>query len=153
MTFLISGEKYFRVKLLESKSLSKIFSVFFICRVFLWVSWNFKSNRICGYWDNRTWVFERCAALTSLGLEMSIHSIPKNDRQLRACLICSMVKQLDQFDRDGCDNCERFLKYRGNRLLIFSISIEPTILRRRGWWEGRKMVKLCNLHMRIKGFL
>ena len=46
---------------------------------------------------------------------MSIHSIPKNDRQLRACLICSLVKQIDQFDRDGCDNCERFLKLRGNR--------------------------------------
>ena len=46
---------------------------------------------------------------------MSLHSIPKNDRNLRACLICSMVKTLDQFDRDGCDNCERFLKYRGNR--------------------------------------
>ena len=46
---------------------------------------------------------------------MSLGSIPKQDRQLRACLICAMVKSLDQFDRDGCDNCERFLKYRGNR--------------------------------------
>jgi len=49
---------------------------------------------------------------------MSLNSIPKTDRQLRACLICSMVKSLDQFDRDGCDNCERFLKYRGNRDLV-----------------------------------
>ena len=30
-----------------------------------------------------------------------------------------MVKTLDQFDRDGCDNCERFLKYRGNRFVTF----------------------------------
>merc|ERR1712174_91153 len=42
----------------------------------------------------------------------------KNYRNLRACLICSMVKTLDQFDRDGCDNCERFLKYRGNRDMV-----------------------------------
>ena len=46
---------------------------------------------------------------------MSLSSIPKNDRNLRACLICSMVKSLDLFDRDGCDNCERFLKIKGNR--------------------------------------
>ena len=53
---------------------------------------------------------------------MSLHSIPKNDRNLRACLICSMVKTLDQFDRDGCDNCERFLKYRGNRFVRVILS-------------------------------
>ena len=40
---------------------------------------------------------------------MSFESIPKELRHLRACLLCSMVKTLEQFQRDGCDNCERFL--------------------------------------------
>ena len=45
---------------------------------------------------------------------MSLDSIPKELRQLRACLLCSMVKTVDQFEHDGCDNCERFLRLKGD---------------------------------------
>ena len=36
-------------------------------------------------------------------------------RQLRACLVCSLVKTPDQFETDGCDNCENFLHLKRNR--------------------------------------
>uniref|UniRef100_A0A915C3X2 Spt4/RpoE2 zinc finger domain-containing protein n=1 Tax=Parascaris univalens TaxID=6257 RepID=A0A915C3X2_PARUN len=44
----------------------------------------------------------------------SIESIPRDLRNLRACLLCSMIKTLDQFEQDGCDNCERFLGMKGD---------------------------------------
>ncbi|RHZ75604.1 hypothetical protein Glove_212g48 [Diversispora epigaea] len=40
----------------------------------------------------------------------SIASVPQTARQLRACLVCSLVKHSDQFRREGCDNCESFLQ-------------------------------------------
>jgi len=46
---------------------------------------------------------------------MSFDSIPKELRHLRACLLCSMVKTLEQFERDGCDNCERYIRLKGDR--------------------------------------
>uniref|UniRef100_A0A0N5AHF7 Transcription elongation factor SPT4 n=1 Tax=Syphacia muris TaxID=451379 RepID=A0A0N5AHF7_9BILA len=45
---------------------------------------------------------------------MSIESVPRDLRNLRACLLCSMVKSLDQFVLDGCDNCERYLNMKGD---------------------------------------
>ena len=30
----------------------------------------------------------------------------KERRKLRACLLCSLIKTADQFQKDGCDNCE-----------------------------------------------
>merc|ERR1712037_494435 len=41
--------------------------------------------------------------------------IPKELRQLRACLSCSLVKTLEQFEADGCNNCEAFLNLKHNR--------------------------------------
>lgn len=68
---------------------------------------------------------------------MSMDSVPKDLRGLRACKLCSMVKvstnlpifdlftgnmtchqSQDQFYYNGCDNCERFLKMKGNRETI-----------------------------------
>ena len=46
--------------------------------------------------------------------QMSIESVPRDLRNLRACLVCSMVKTLDQFIQDGCDNCERYLNMKGD---------------------------------------
>ena len=40
---------------------------------------------------------------------MSVETVPKNLKQLRACLVCSLVKTFDQFEADGCDNCESVL--------------------------------------------
>ncbi|GFY46155.1 transcription elongation factor SPT4 [Trichonephila inaurata madagascariensis] len=49
---------------------------------------------------------------------MSLESIPKDLRNLRACLLCSMIKSFDQFEYDGCDNCEEYLNMKGNRELV-----------------------------------
>ena len=46
---------------------------------------------------------------------MSSETIPKDLRQLRACLSCSLIKTFDQFETDGCDNCESFLGLKHNR--------------------------------------
>ncbi|CAH0547919.1 unnamed protein product [Brassicogethes aeneus] len=45
---------------------------------------------------------------------MSYSSIPKDLRGLRACLSCSLIKSFDQFENDGCENCEDFLRMRNN---------------------------------------
>ena len=45
----------------------------------------------------------------------TVDSVPKDLRQLRACLVCSLIKSFDQFERDGCDNCESVLTLRRNR--------------------------------------
>ena len=46
---------------------------------------------------------------------MSVETVPKDLRQLRACLVCSLVKTFDQFESDGCDNCESYLHLKRNR--------------------------------------
>lgn len=40
---------------------------------------------------------------------MAIETLPRDLRGLRACLVCSLIKTIDQFENDGCDNCDRFL--------------------------------------------
>ncbi|OQV23581.1 putative Transcription elongation factor SPT4 [Hypsibius exemplaris] len=42
-------------------------------------------------------------------------AIPNDLRNLRACLLCSLVKSYDQFLEDGCDNCDEVLPMRGQR--------------------------------------
>ncbi|GBP47566.1 Transcription elongation factor SPT4 [Eumeta japonica] len=46
---------------------------------------------------------------------MSLDTVPKDLRGLRACLVCSLVKTFDQFEYDGCDNCEEFLRMKNNK--------------------------------------
>lgn len=62
-------------------------------------------------------------------------SIPSTLRDLRACKICSLIKviwnnknvifkknclqTLDQFDNEGCENCEDILHLKGNRDRVF----------------------------------
>ncbi|KAL3073279.1 hypothetical protein niasHS_014119 [Heterodera schachtii] len=45
---------------------------------------------------------------------MTVETVPADLRNLRACLVCSLVKSEDQFMADGCDNCERFLNIKGD---------------------------------------
>ncbi|XP_022668008.1 transcription elongation factor SPT4-A-like [Varroa jacobsoni] len=45
----------------------------------------------------------------------SMDNIPKDLRHLRACMLCSLVKSVDQFEDTGCENCDRYLRMRGNR--------------------------------------
>ena len=49
---------------------------------------------------------------------MSLDGVPKDLRGLRACKVCSLIKSMDQFLRDGCDNCEPYLKLKRNREAI-----------------------------------
>jgi len=51
----------------------------------------------------------------------SLEVVPGPDlRNLRACLLCSLIKTFDQFERDGCDNCDRFLQLKGNRESVYN---------------------------------
>lgn len=50
---------------------------------------------------------------------MSLETVPKDQRNLRACLLCSLVKTLEQFEYDGCDNCEEYLRLKNNRERVY----------------------------------
>jgi len=50
---------------------------------------------------------------------MSLQTVPKDLRNLRACLLCSLVKTIEQFEFDGCDNCEEYLHMKGNRDVVY----------------------------------
>ncbi|KAK6625147.1 Transcription elongation factor SPT4 [Polyplax serrata] len=50
---------------------------------------------------------------------MSVDIVPKDLKNLRACLVCSLIKTLDQFEYDGCDNCDEFLRMKNNRENIY----------------------------------
>ncbi|KAI1715400.1 spt4/RpoE2 zinc finger domain-containing protein [Ditylenchus destructor] len=45
---------------------------------------------------------------------MSIETLPRDLRGLRACLVCGLIKSADQFELDGCENCERFLNLKND---------------------------------------
>ncbi|KRY42759.1 60S ribosomal protein L7a [Trichinella spiralis] len=50
---------------------------------------------------------------------MTSDNIPKDFRNLRACLVCSMIKSIDQFESQGCDNCEQFLSMKHDRDKVY----------------------------------
>lgn len=52
-------------------------------------------------------------------MENPVERIPRDLRNLRACLLCSLVKSFDQFELDGCDNCEWLLGMKSNRDVVF----------------------------------
>lgn len=47
-------------------------------------------------------------------------SIPRDFHNLRACLLCHLIKHADQFEKTGCDNCEEYLRLRHHRDLVAS---------------------------------
>ncbi|XP_070284553.1 transcription elongation factor SPT4-A-like [Myotis yumanensis] len=51
---------------------------------------------------------------------MSLKTVPKDTWHLRACLLCSLVKTIDQFEYDGCDNCDAHLQMKGNREVVYN---------------------------------
>jgi len=53
-------------------------------------------------------------------MEAYLETVPKSLRGLRACLVCSIIKTADQFDTDGCDNCEEYLHLRHNREKVYA---------------------------------
>ncbi|KAK3576682.1 hypothetical protein CHS0354_024291 [Potamilus streckersoni] len=50
---------------------------------------------------------------------MSLETVPKDLRNLRACLLCSLVKTFEQFELDGCDNCEEYLHMKNNSDTVY----------------------------------
>ncbi|CAO0797351.1 unnamed protein product [Mucor circinelloides] len=40
--------------------------------------------------------------------------LPIDKKQLRACLLCSLIKNASQFRSNGCENCEEILQMRGS---------------------------------------
>ncbi|CAN7987082.1 unnamed protein product [Ixodes hexagonus] len=52
-------------------------------------------------------------------MSASLESIPKDLRNLRACLLCSMIKTFEQFEFDGCDNCDEYLHMKNNRDMVY----------------------------------
>ncbi|XP_015357259.1 transcription elongation factor SPT4-A-like [Marmota marmota marmota] len=50
---------------------------------------------------------------------MALETVPKDLWHLRACLLCSLVKTIDQFEYDGCDNCDAYIQMKGNREVIY----------------------------------
>ncbi|PRP74418.1 hypothetical protein PROFUN_06547 [Planoprotostelium fungivorum] len=47
--------------------------------------------------------------------EREIVDPPTDTKTLRACLYCSLVRTLDQFEREGCLNCDSFLQLKRNK--------------------------------------
>lgn len=51
---------------------------------------------------------------------MSVDTIPSHLLGLRACLLCSLVKSTEQFELDGCENCEYILGMKNNRDNVYN---------------------------------
>ena len=63
-------------------------------------------------------------------------------RKLRACLLCSLVKTFEAFKTEGCDNCEDYLRLRGNPDRIH----ECTTTNYSGYYKRvNKMLLICRL--------
>nr|CAG4649051.1 EOG090X0NWO [Polyphemus pediculus] len=50
---------------------------------------------------------------------MSVDTVTKDLRNMRACLVCALIKTMDQFEFDGCENCDEFLRMKNNKDNIF----------------------------------
>lgn len=46
-------------------------------------------------------------------------TIPKDLKNLRACLLCSSIKTFDQFLTSGCENCADYLQMKGHQEAVF----------------------------------
>lgn len=44
--------------------------------------------------------------------------IPRELHNLRACMLCHLIKSADQFEKNGCENCEKFIQMRQHRDLV-----------------------------------
>lgn len=88
---------------------------------------------------------------------MSFDTIPKDLRGLRACLVCSLIKvsteitipwlhnaneiidfqTVEQFEFDGCDNCESFLRMKKNKDRVMDVTSNNF-----DGWENNQMTSL-----------
>lgn len=49
----------------------------------------------------------------------SMQTVCRDLRQMRACLSCSLIKTVDQFEADGCENCDSFLQMKKDREAVY----------------------------------
>lgn len=50
----------------------------------------------------------------------SVDIVPSSMRNMRACLLCSLIKTCDQFEVNGCENCEEWLQLKGDRERVYN---------------------------------
>lgn len=48
--------------------------------------------------------------------------VPTDLRNLRACLLCGLVKTMSQFEMNGCDNCEDYMNIQGDREAVYKFT-------------------------------
>uniref|UniRef100_A0A1I7UJZ5 Transcription elongation factor SPT4 n=1 Tax=Caenorhabditis tropicalis TaxID=1561998 RepID=A0A1I7UJZ5_9PELO len=46
-------------------------------------------------------------------------AIPADLRNLRACLLCSLIKSVESFQKDGCENCNEVLQLKGDEEKVY----------------------------------
>uniref|UniRef100_A0A8R1HWL0 Transcription elongation factor SPT4 n=1 Tax=Caenorhabditis japonica TaxID=281687 RepID=A0A8R1HWL0_CAEJA len=46
-------------------------------------------------------------------------SVPADLRNLRACLLCSLIKSIENFVKEGCENCEELLHLKGDEEKVY----------------------------------
>ncbi|KAJ1982894.1 transcription elongation factor spt4 [Dimargaris xerosporica] len=68
--------------------------------------------------------------------------LPQDKRQLRACLLCSLIKNVNQFQQSGCENCEDILRLRGHPSRVMectssNFSGYAALMRPEESWLGR----------------
>ena len=61
--------------------------------------------------------------LDEAGAKGTAESVPYGVKNSRACLICGMIKTMDQFQEQGCDNCGRLVNFRDDKERILSYGI------------------------------
>ena len=55
-------------------------------------------------------------------VEAAVCSIPDSLKGLRACMVCTLVKSMEQFLNEGCDNCEAFLQMRDDTARVSELT-------------------------------
>ena len=63
--------------------------------------------------------------------------VPEDEKDLRACLFCSLIKTANQFMQHGCENCEEFLEMADNADRMYQCT--STNFKVRAWGVRRKV--------------
>ena len=80
--------------------------------------------------------------------ELAQASVPDNVRGIRACKRCGILKTLEQFLSEGCENCPFLSMVRSscfNSLLSFWTANTYAFDTRRGDWPNSKLMHACML--------
>mmetsp|Transcript_3398 Transcript_3398/g.8615 ORF Transcript_3398/g.8615 Transcript_3398/m.8615 type:complete len:104 (-) Transcript_3398:51-362(-) len=68
--------------------------------------------------------------------------VPKDVKQLRACLMCHLVKHVKQFEKEGCDNCkDRFERENVDDFASVNFTGVAAIMQPEQSWVGKWLKK------------